>query len=186
MYPIAAEAVMATTSAVSLPAIPIGEYLGSVYRPDVDYVDGVLEERNVGEFDHADVQKAVLLALAAQERGAGVRAMQELRVQVSEHRFRLPDVCLLPLGLRTPVIRQAPLLCAEVLSPRDSIMRMRHRCEDYLSMGVPEVWIFNPETRSLFVLKPGSMHERRDGTLILEGTSIRLEITDIFSVLDQE
>ena len=29
--------------------ITVEEYLGSVYRPDCDYVDGRLEERNVGE-----------------------------------------------------------------------------------------------------------------------------------------
>ena len=99
---------MAAPAAVSVSHIPIGEYLGSVYRPDVDYVDGVLEERNVGEFDHADIQKAVLLALVAQERAAGVYAMQELRVQVSRDRFRVPDVCLLPAGLRSQVIVDPP------------------------------------------------------------------------------
>ncbi len=32
--------------------VSVDEYLHSVYEPDVDYVDGVLEDRNVGEKKH--------------------------------------------------------------------------------------------------------------------------------------
>ena len=175
---------MASNAAFSIPHIPVGEYLGSVYRPDVDYVDGVIEERNVGEFDHADLQKAVLLALTSQERSCGVRAMQELRVQVAPTRFRVPDVCLLPASLRTQIIREAPLLCVEVLSPRDNIQRMRKRCEEYLRMGVPVVWIFDPQARLAYVLTSDEMTEHRDGTLHLAGSAIELNIPAIFSVLE--
>jgi hypothetical protein len=41
-------------SAVSQPVrIAVEEYLATSYRPDCDYVDGAIEERNVGEFDHS-------------------------------------------------------------------------------------------------------------------------------------
>ncbi len=40
---------MATSALVS-----IGEYLTSVYRPDCDYVDGEVQERNPGEYDHGN------------------------------------------------------------------------------------------------------------------------------------
>ena len=36
--------------------ISVSEYLKSSYRPDCDYVDGRVEERNVGEHDHAALQ----------------------------------------------------------------------------------------------------------------------------------
>lgn len=176
---------MASSPSVSLPRIPVGEYLGSVYRPDVDYVDGELERRNVGEFDHAIIQKAILFALSAQERIASVRAMQELRVQASETRFRVPDVCLIPSNLRTPIIKEAPLLCVEVLSPRDSVLRMRHRCMDFLRMGVPQVWIFNPKTRVAHILTNDGMRERREGLLRLDGTRVELNLNEIFAVLDE-
>lgn len=175
---------MATTVPVS--HIPVGEYLGSVYRPDVDYVDGVLEERNVGEFDHASIQKAVLFALAAQERTARVRAMQELRVQVTETRFRIPDVCLLRAGLRTPIIREPPLLCVEILSPRDTVTRMRHRCQDYLRLGIPEVWIFDPQARVAYVLTKEGMAEYHTGILRLNDSMIELGVETVFATLDEE
>ncbi len=34
-------------------SVSITEYLATAYHPDVDYVDGRIEERNVGEKSHA-------------------------------------------------------------------------------------------------------------------------------------
>jgi hypothetical protein len=34
----------------------LADYLRTSYRPDCDYVDGEVQERNGGEFDHAAVQ----------------------------------------------------------------------------------------------------------------------------------
>lgn len=40
----------------SATTIPIAEYLQTNYRPDREYVDGELRERNVGKWEHARVQ----------------------------------------------------------------------------------------------------------------------------------
>ena len=177
---------MAATAARPLPHIPVGEYLGSVYRPDVDYVDGELEERNAGEFDHADVQLALVRVLDPL-RVQGFRAIAEARVQVSETRFRVPDVCLLPQGWkRTQIIVTPPLLCIEVLSPRDTVMGMRVRCEDYLRMGVPTVWLFDPRERKAYVLTRDGMREVSQGVLRILGVPVEADVQAIFSVLDDE
>ena len=36
--------------------IPIEEYLRTTYHPDRDYVDGEIQERNLGEREHARLQ----------------------------------------------------------------------------------------------------------------------------------
>jgi hypothetical protein len=36
--------------------IPVSEYLNTTYRPDRDYVDGELKERNLGEKPHGLLQ----------------------------------------------------------------------------------------------------------------------------------
>jgi hypothetical protein len=41
--------------------IPIAEYLEASYRPDCDYVDGRLVERNVGERDHSILQGEIII-----------------------------------------------------------------------------------------------------------------------------
>ena len=43
--------------------ISVEEYLNTSYDPDVEYVDGVLVERNVGKWLHSLVQRNIILAL---------------------------------------------------------------------------------------------------------------------------
>ena len=43
---------MATTSTL----LSIDEYLQTSYKPDIDFVDGELEERYLGEFERARLQ----------------------------------------------------------------------------------------------------------------------------------
>ena len=77
----------------------------------------------------------------------------ELRVQVAPTRFRVPDLCLLEADrLPKRVATQPPMLCIEVLSPEDRFSRTREKCQDYLRMGVPEVWVVDPELRKAHVL----------------------------------
>jgi hypothetical protein len=42
---------MSTTAA----GVSLEKYLNTVYRPDRDYVDGRLEKRNAGKWDHAEL-----------------------------------------------------------------------------------------------------------------------------------
>jgi hypothetical protein len=39
--------------------IPVEVYLTSVYRPDCDYVDGEVLERNLGERDHSYIRASL-------------------------------------------------------------------------------------------------------------------------------
>lgn len=34
--------------------IPLSDYLGHSFRPNCDYIDGELQERNLGKQDHSD------------------------------------------------------------------------------------------------------------------------------------
>jgi Uma2 family endonuclease len=176
---------MATHSTNLSGLISVEEYLNTTYRPDVDYVDGEIEERNWGEFDHGDLQTQILILLRSKQIDWSIRVVGENRVQVSSTRFRIPDVCVIAAGLpRERSIRTSPLLCIEVLSPRDTLKAMRKRCQDYLDMGVPEVWIFNPETRTAHVCTASATTEQKTGTLRLAGTKIELSIADAFATLD--
>jgi hypothetical protein len=38
--------------------LSVEEYLATTFRPDCDYVDGALAERNVGEWGHSIVQSS--------------------------------------------------------------------------------------------------------------------------------
>ncbi len=43
---------MATTPVL----LSIDQYLRTSYRPDVDYVGGEIQERNLGEYEHGKIQ----------------------------------------------------------------------------------------------------------------------------------
>ena len=172
-------------TAVQSRFLPVDEYLNTTYRPDVDYVDGRLERRHSGEFDHADVQTAVCCLLRNRQEAWSVRAVGPVRVQITSTRFRVPDVCVIAAGLpRERIIRTPPLLCVEVLSPRDTLKAMRTRVQDFLDMGVATVWIVDPETRTAYVLTGTGMTEHMGGTLRAEGTRIELAVADVFATLD--
>ena len=165
--------------------VSVEEYLNTTYRPDVDYVDGEIEERNLGEFDHGDLQSAINALLRAHQKEWDVRVVVETRTQVSPTRFRVPDVCIVSAALdRERIIRTPPLLCVEVLSPRDTFKAMRKRVQDFFDMGVKDVWIFNPETRTAHACTPSTMTEHRTGILRVPGTRIELSIEQAFATLD--
>lgn len=129
--------------------ISMAEYLASSYKPDMDYVDGVLEERNVGEKPHSILQRK-LTALFIR---AGFESCiyPELRLRVSETRCRVPDLCVYLREPAGPVPTEPPLLAIEILSPEDRMSRIMARCDDYISMGCPSVWILDPQLNKAWV-----------------------------------
>jgi Uma2 family endonuclease len=168
--------------------ISVEEYLNTSYRPDVEYVDGEIQERNLGEFDHGDLQAAIGVLLRNRQQDWKIRVVVATRVQVTQTRFRVPDVCVLAAGFeREQIIRRAPLLCIEVLSPEDRLYAVRKRVQDFLDMGVAEVWIFDPEKRTAYVCSgdlTNPMTELQGGTLRLHGTPIEVDVAAVFATLD--
>ena len=105
--------------------ISVEEYLATSYRPDCDYVDGRIEERNLGEFDHGSLQTAIAIYFGTRQKQLGITVVVEQRVQVSPTRFRIPDVCVVLGKTNEQIFRTPPFLCIEVLSPEDRLSRVR-------------------------------------------------------------
>jgi Uma2 family endonuclease len=155
--------------------ISVEEYLRTSYRPDCDYVDGVVLERNLGEFEHGSAQREILLFLAAHHPGLRKRLIPEQRVQVKSTRFRIPDVCLLAEGApRQKIVSVPPALCIEILSPGDTMARIMERVKDYFAMGVPICWIVDPIGRKGWAATPGRLDEATDGVLRADGIEMPL------------
>jgi hypothetical protein len=74
--------------------ISLEEYLNTDYEPDCDYVDGAIEERNVGKNRHSRTQGLLTIWLGSREKEHGYKVMVEQRVKVSRSRVRIPDICL--------------------------------------------------------------------------------------------
>ncbi len=166
--------------------IPLSEYLEHSFRPDCDYIDGELQERNLGERDHSDLQSQLLELLRTSENKRYLHANSELRVQVKANRFRVPDVCVMRRDApREQIVRTPPILCIEVLSPDDTVKKTRERVRDFLEMGVREVWILDPASRTATRCSGSTSTEQVDGVLQILGLPIELSLAEIFSVLDE-
>ena len=125
--------------------ISIEEYLRESYRPDCDYVDGDVQERNLGEFDHGAVQMFLGNWFYQHRHEWSLHVIPEMRIRVSDTRVRIGDLCLLS---RAEAIEQVPtkppLAVIEILSPEDRISRYNERLADYRNMGVKNVWVVDP------------------------------------------
>ena len=137
---------MATTTFV-----PLEVYLASDYEPDAEYVDGEIEERPMGQFDHASWQKALVLWFAARARDWNVRVLAEYRVKVAKTRFRVPDVTVFDRSQPIEqILTHPPVAVFEVLSPEDRVSRMMRKLADYQTMGVRTIILINPETDTVY------------------------------------
>ncbi len=138
---------MAIASGISLE-----EYLHTEYEPDCDYVDGALEDRNVGQKKHGETHTAIAAYFFNLRKRLGVRVVTELRMRVSATRVRIPDVAIVDDRDTDEVNQTPPLLCIEILSPDDRFSRLSKVLADYLAFGVPMIWIIDPYDREAFVV----------------------------------
>lgn len=161
--------------------VSVEEYLRTVYKPDCDYVDGVVLERNVGEKSHAKLQLAILMYLRNREEQWGIFAIQETRVQISPTRYRVPDVCVFS-GPEPDeeIFTHPPFLCIEILSPEDRMSRMQARIDDYLGFGVHYVWVIDPKSRRAWAYTSAAIREVRDGELRTENPDIVVPLSELF------
>jgi Uma2 family endonuclease len=154
----------------------VSEYLHTSYSPDCDYVDGLVIERNVGEWDHANLQGALFAFFWNRRKERNIQAVPECRVQVAPTRFRVPDVCVIHgQEEQEPILRKPPLVCIEMLSSEDRMARVRECVNDYFAFGVPYVWIVDPRTRKGYNFTPEAMTET---------TVLRAENPDFIVPLD--
>jgi len=160
--------------------LSVEEYLSTDYRPDCDYIDGEVVERNVGEFDHARMQTLMGSYLVGRESLWGTTTVNAVRVQVKPTRFRVPDIAVVTGPVpKTRILREPPLLCVEIRSPEDRMVTVQEGVEDYLNFGVPCVWIVNPVTRRGLVCTAEGMVEAKDGVLRVAGTPVEVPLADL-------
>jgi len=161
--------------------VPVEEYLRTAYRPDCDYVDGEVRERNLGEKDHSRLQREIIFYFRSREQEWRAFCFPEQRVQVGPRRYRIPDVCVV-LGKEPDeqVFREAPFICIEILSKDDTLVAMQERIDDYLAFGVPYVWVIHPRSRRAWVYTKTTITEAKDDVLRTESPALAVPLVEIF------
>ncbi len=180
---------MSTAYAISSESrsVSVEEYLQTSYRPDCDYVEGRIEERTLGEYEHGKIQSKLDRLLGNREAEWGIDVIVECRLQVGPNSYRVPDVMVLRRGTKVSrIVREAPLLCIEVLSPEDTWTKMRARLNDYLALGVQHIWCFDPEAREARRYTADGFELVHEADLTVADSAIRINIAEVFAVLDEQ
>ncbi|MBV8842666.1 MAG: Uma2 family endonuclease [Bryobacterales bacterium] len=134
--------------------VSVEEYLSTVYQPDCDYVDGEVLERNMAELDHSTLQGDLTGYLWMRRKEWNITILPEMRVQVRSTRLRIPDICVVLGTTNEQILTKPPFLCIEILSPEDRWSRVEERINDFIGMGVPFVWVLDPQPNKPTQLPP--------------------------------
>lgn len=167
--------------------IPVNDYLNSSYRPDREYVDGRLVERERPTILHSLLQMILIQYLSRYQKAFAFLPLPEARTQIVERaRYRIPDILLCPLPLPAGnVITTAPWGVVEILSPDDRMPEQLERFRDYRRIGIPHVILLDPEARLAFRFDDGSLLQTRFTSLELPTGSLPFDSQALFAQLDR-
>ncbi len=169
-------------------------------EPPSEFVCGRIVPKPFAPWNHGTLRArlAYCFEFYLMSRSEGFCQLGLRRTNQSESRAYVPDICVTrsdraPRTLaerRHGAIESAPDIAIEVTSPEDRPGRIADKLAFYLRVGVPLVWIVDPEDRSVSVYRPGKPVEVLgrgdiiDAAPVLREFSLALE--DLFSVLDQD
>lgn len=166
--------------------VTVEEYLSTVYEHDCEYVDGKIEERDLGEFEHAFVQGLLITLFNNHRQDWGVYALPEQRIQTQKSHFRVPDVAILREGsVREPILTHPPLLAIEVQSPDIPLRNTELKAMEYLAFGIEHVWVIDPYARVAYRGTAKGLELMRDGELSIPGSPIHVSAAELFAELDR-
>jgi Uma2 family endonuclease len=109
------------------------------------------------------------------------------------NKVRIPDVSFIrkerePAGAAEGHGRVVPELIAEVISPNDLAEELDVKVLDFFRAGVPLIWVVNPGSRSVRVMRGDGSGGFLTGADVLDGEAVlpgfRLPLPDLFKVLD--
>jgi len=165
--------------------ISVEEYLSTGYEPDCEYDDGVVVERNLGEFEHSFLQTILATIFTNNMDAWGVYGLTEQRIQIGIRKYRIPDVCVLPLGAATEgILISPPLITIEILSPEDTRRNAAKKAGEYLDFGIEHVWVIDPYNRIAYRGTTAGLEPVSSGNLTVPGTPIVVHTTELFAKLD--
>jgi Uma2 family endonuclease len=171
--------------ATSPTLLSIDEYLRTSYHPDADYVDGEIEERNLGEYEHGKIQTYIAFLFTLNQKAWKTDAIVEQRIRVSANRVRICDVAVLHADApRERVTQTPPLICIEVMSPEDRHARAKLVLSDYLAMGVQNIWLIDPQRHAAWTFDSSGLHEADSANLTVANTPVHLDLTEAFAAID--
>ena len=168
-------------------AVSFEEYLATSYRPDFEYLDGRLEAKAVVSPAHGRTQALLAIWFGTHESDWAIQVVVETRTQVRVERVRLPDVAVLGPGpLPERVLVGAPLVAVEVRSETDSDSDLKIRAADLEQLGVRNIWLLDPKSRTAEVWSGGAWQAVQQDLLSAIDSPIYLDLPWLWSKLGRQ
>ena len=174
------------TQPVSQDFVSVEEYLSMSFEHDCEYIDGVIRERALGDFEHCFLQGFLCGIFFNHRLDWQIVSLPEQRIRITPTQYLIPDVTLVTAGLpREPRLTKPPLLVVEIQSPTDTLREVTLKSRDYLSFGISNIWVIDPKTRKAYYAMPAGLEEVTDGWLEVPGTPIRVSLDELFFEMDR-
>jgi Uma2 family endonuclease len=153
-------------------------------KPAYEYWHGAAVQKPMPTVLHGIVQ--VILALLLEK--AGWNTASEVRLKVAPEAEPVPDLIAVRGKFTGRYPTEAPALCVEILSPRDTLAKTLEKAGSYISWRSQCVWIIDPEKRTAWTVSTGAENEpiwiAPNGTLRIEETAIELQL--LFAEVDRK
>jgi Uma2 family endonuclease len=139
----------------------------------------------VGEYEHGQLQLLLGYLFLNNREAWRVRAVTEVRTQVSRTRFRVPDLSVLRADApKEAIITHPQWIVIEILSPEDRLSRMAEKFQDYLAFGVENIWVFDPAHRQAWTIDGQGQHLVENDELRVADSPILIVPSQVFAGLD--
>lgn len=176
------------TAVQTVPALlTLDEYRHTSYRPDVEFVDGHIEEKPMGTPKHGLLLAELCMWFGVHKKEWRIVIMGDVRTRTTRSRVRLPDVAVVTresAELDGPWLTTPPLIAIEILSPDDRMKRMIVRLEEFRVLGVPHIWLFDPIARTAQIYTEAGLQPVDGPHLTLPDSPIYLDLPELFAGLD--
>jgi Uma2 family endonuclease len=123
------------------------QYLRMTFEHDAEFVHGEIVERALPDYIHGRLQALLLSRFEASRPSHRLLGCSEVRMKLAPDVYRIPDVAVFTEPPRQPVPDTPPLVAIEILSKDDRHSDLMQKLEEYLSWGVPNIWVVDPTTK---------------------------------------
>jgi len=174
------------TQPVTQEHFSVEEYLSMKFEHDWEYIDGVIRERALGDFEHCFLQGFLCGVFSSHRSDWGIVSLPEQHIRITPSRYLIPDVTVVHAGLpREPRLTKPPLLVVEIQSPGDTLREAFLKSQDYLGFGISSIWVIDPKARKAYYPNATGLEEVTDGWLEVAGTPIRVSLDELFVEMDR-
>jgi Uma2 family endonuclease len=150
----------------------------------MEYIDGQLVERSVGERLHSRAQAILARLLGTREAERGYEVFTEQRIVIAERRrYLIPDICVKAVPYDPVPILERPDLVIEILSPDDTLTAVSKKCSIYRNAGIPAIWVVDPYRKAIYSFGADGMQLERQTVLQTELTG-PIDFSAVFTELD--